>query len=408
MPIRLKWSGLPKISLPKEKLMNIYLELCPDNRINSFMIASYRPQDVDSFMEYLRHSARKAMKEGNGTIPDNLLIAFNRIPEKLLPPTEELLKGEPEKAWRFMLEYGGVTDNNSIPLRLAVCLETQGKEMNRENLQAIECSSVYRNYEAYEAAMAKISEGKNARFRLTFIKTEHGVRVFNDGLHGPRQLHGLLQETADRFYSPACEGVKTLSMYRIETSSRRLLEMSLETGREFPLSQPGLEILAGYLPTVSFDMSPTADNLNHFVATNSLALSGYNLEIMTLQDIAGRGYAHLYMDEPFRYKKEFSCIEKEFRTLAREKELYRDFPFEEKVRRIQEKAKGIAEFLLKKERIRPDVLSMNPNTEKYAGKIPFKAENLQEKERCSTNAEMKRNSSSKRQDNRKRQVKPKL
>mgnify|MGYP000038748815 CR=1 FL=1 len=408
MPIWLKWPGLPKIRLPKEKLMNIYLELCPDNRINSFMVTPYRPQDADPFMEYLRHSARKAMKEGNGTIPDNLLLSFNGIPEKQLPPPEALLEGKPEKAWRFMLECGGITGENSVPLRKAVYLEAQGREMNRENLQAVGHSSAYRNYEAYETAMAKISEGKNARFRLTFVKTEHGVRVFNDGLHGPGWLRGLLQETADRFYSPACERVKTLSIYRIETSSRRLLEMSRETGRDFPLSQPGLELLAGYLPAVSFDMSPTAANLNRFVAANSLALSGYNLEIMTLQDIADKGYAHLYMDGAFRYKKEFSCIEKGFRTLAREKEYYREFPFEEMACKIQEKAKELAEFLLKKEGIRRDIPPMNPDMEKYAGRIRLKMEHPEEKERCSTNTGKKRNSSSKRQSNRKKQVKPQL
>lgn len=408
MPIWLKWLRLPQMRLPKEKLMNIYLELCPDNRINSFMVTPYRPQDADAFMEYLKHTARKAIKEENGTIPDNLLLAFDGIPEKQLPPAEELLERKLEKAWRFMLECGGITGENSISLRKAVYLEMQGKEMNRENLQAIERSSAYRNYEAYETAMGKISEGKNARFRLTFVKTEHGIRVFNDGPHGPGRLRSLLQEMADRFYSPACEGVKTLSMYRIETSSRRLLEMSQDTGRAFPLSQPGLEILAGYLPTVSFDMSPTAANLNHFVAANSLVLSGHNLEIMTLQDIADRGYAHLYMDEPFRYKKEFSCIEKEFRTLAREKDLYRDFPFEEKVCKIQEKARGIAEFLLKKEGIRRDTSPTNQNAEKYGGRIIFKAENPQEKEGCSTNAGTKRRSSFKRQGNRQKQVKPQL
>ena len=46
----------------------------------------------------------------------------------------------------------------------------------------MEHSPGYRNYEAYEAAMERLSEGKKASFRLTFVKTERGVRVFNDGL----------------------------------------------------------------------------------------------------------------------------------------------------------------------------------------------------------------------------------
>mgnify|MGYP006987701677 CR=1 FL=1 len=77
-------------------------------------------------------------------------------------------------------------------------------------------------------------------------------------------MRGMLQDMADRFYSTAWEGLKTLSIYRIETASRKLLEMSRNNGRDFPASQPPLELLAGYLPTVSFDMSPTAENLERF------------------------------------------------------------------------------------------------------------------------------------------------
>ena len=87
--------------------------------------------------------------------------------------------------------------------------------------------------------------------------------------------------------------------------------MSRNNGRDFPASQPPLELLAGYLPTVSFDMSPTAENLERFVKANSLTLSAGNREIMTLQDIARKGYAHLYMDGPFRYGKEFSARSRE-------------------------------------------------------------------------------------------------
>lgn len=102
----------------------------------------------------------------------------------------------------------------------------------------MERSSGCRNYEAYETAMERTSEGKKALFRLTFVKTERGVRVFNDGLQGPERMRGMLQDMADRFYSTAWEGLKTLSIYRIETASRKLLEMSRNNGRDFPASQP--------------------------------------------------------------------------------------------------------------------------------------------------------------------------
>lgn len=104
-------------------------------------------------------------------------------------------------------------------------------------------------------------------------------------------------------------------------------------------------------------MSPTAENLERFVKANSLTLSAGNREIMTLQDIARKGYAHLYMDGPFRYGKEFAGIEKELRTLAGKRDLYRDFPYEERIHDLREKSRTIAEFLLKREGIRREMPS---------------------------------------------------
>src|SRR5699024_4688046 len=113
-------------------------------------------------------------------------------------------------------------------------------------------------------------------------------------------------------------------------ASRKLLEMSRDNGQDFPASQPPLEILARYLPTASFDMSPTAEDLERFVRANSLTLSAGNREIMTLQDIARKGYAHVYMAGPLRYGEESAGIEKALRTLAGKRELYRDVLYEER------------------------------------------------------------------------------
>ena len=246
--------------------------------------------------------------------------------------------------------------------------------IDRTALEEMGLSPGCRNYEAYETAMERASEGKKALFRLTLVKTERGVGVFNDGLQGPERMRGMLQEMADRFYSAAWEGMKTLSIYRIETASRRLLEMSRENRRDFPASRPPLEILARYLPTASFDMSPTAENLERFVRANSLALSANNREIMTLQDIARKGYAHLYMDGPFRYRKEFAGIEKELRMLARERELYRNFPYKERMHDLRERSMAAAELLLKREGIRRDTPSVPQKTDKYAERIQAMAE----------------------------------
>lgn len=375
----LEWLKRPKEYPPKERLGNLYLELCPDNRIHSFMAAPHEPRGADSFMEFVRNVACNNIKGGNGTIPDNLLLALYGIPERMLPPTERLLEKQPEETWRYILKCGGVSEEDSVPLRRATYLQAQGKEINRTSLKEMERLPGYRNYEAYETAMERISEGKKALFRLTFVKTERGVRVFNDGLHGPEHMRGLLQDMADHFYSHTWEGLKTLSIYRIETSSRKLLEMSQDYGRDFPASQPALEILAGYLPTVSFDMSPTADNLERFVKTNSLMLSENNREIMTLQDIARRGYAHLYMDESFRYRKEFASIEKELLSLTGERKLYRNFPYEDRIHALRENSRAIAEFLLRREGVRREMPVVCQKTDKYAERIHSVTENLEKK-----------------------------
>lgn len=358
----------------KETSGNLYLELCPDNRIKSFMVVRHRPKGTDPFMEFIGHTADKAIREGNGQVPDNLLLALEGVPERMLPTREELREERPGNIWKLISGYGEITGGKPVPLRRAVYLRAHGREIDRTALEKMGLSPGCRNYEAYETAMERASEGKKALFRLTLVKTERGVGVFNDGLQGPERMRGMLQEMADRFYSAAWEGMKTLSIYRIETASRRLLEMSRENRRDFPASQPPLEILARYLPTASFDMSPTAENLERFVRANSLALSANNREIMTLQDIARKGYAHLYMDGPFRYRKEFAGIEKELRMLARERELYRNFPYKERMHDLRERSMAAAELLLKREGIRRDTPSVPQKTDKYVERIQAMAE----------------------------------
>lgn len=272
----------------KETSGNLYLELCPDNRIKSFMVVRHRPKGTDPFMEFIGHTADKAIREGNGQVPDNLLLALEGVPERMLPTREELREERPGNIWKLISGYGEITGGKPVPLRRAVYLRAHGREIDRTALEEMGLSPGCRNYEAYETAMERASEGKKALFRLTLVKTERGVGVFNDGLQGPERMRGMLQEMADRFYSAAWEGMKTLSIYRIETASRRLLEMSRENRRDFPASRPPLEILARYLPTASFDMSPTAENLERFVRANSLALSANNREIMTCRISPGR------------------------------------------------------------------------------------------------------------------------
>lgn len=372
------------------------------------MVVRHRPKGTDPFMEFIGHTADKAIREGNGPVPDNLLLALEGVPERILPTREELQEKRSGKVWKLISGYGEITGENPVPLRRAVYLRAHGREIDHTALKEMGRSPGCRNYEAYETAMERASEGKKALFRLTFVKTERGVRVFNDGLQGPERMRGMLQEMADRFYSTAWGGLKTLSIYRIETASRKLLEMSRDNGRDFPASQPPLEILARYLPTVSFDMSPTAENLERFVKANSLILSASNREIMTLQDIARRGYAHLYMDGPFRYGKEFVGIEKELRTLAGKRELYRDFPYEERIHGLREKSRAIAEFLLRREGIRREMPSREQKADKYAERILAMAERPEKKTLHPAVGEKKKGPAHKQKGTASRKVKPKL
>lgn len=290
--------GLQRTRPPKEELKDFCLELCPDNRIASFMITDHTPRSGNPFIRFVKEAARKAVIEEARGVPDNLLLFYAGIRKEELPPSNGLLEKEPRQAWRFIIENGGITDGNSVSLRRAAYLEAHGVETDRRNLEGLEHSPGYKDFVAHETARERILQGKNARFLVTAVKTDQGVRVFNRGLHGPRHLREYLQEIADNFYSPCGKRPGTLSIFRIETSSKRLMEMSRQPGRCFPASHPGLEVFGNYRPVASFELSPTAANLDRFITAGSLELSRRNLDIMTLQDIAEKGYAHLTLEEP--------------------------------------------------------------------------------------------------------------
>lgn len=80
------------------------------------------------------------------------------------------------------------------------------------------------------------------------------------------------------------------------------------------------------------------------------------------------------MDGPFRYRKEFAGIEKELRMLARERELYRNFPYKERMHDLRERSMAAAELLLKREGIRRNTPSVPQKTDKYTERIQAMAE----------------------------------
>lgn len=101
-------------------------------------------------------------------------------------------------------------------------------------------------------------------------------------------------------------------------------------------------------------MHPTGENLDRFITANALELSARNWNIMTLQDIADRGYAHLPADESFAYKKDFLPVEKSIREIIRQKDLRRDYPFQQKMDELQTAAKSLAGTLLNRDGVRKD------------------------------------------------------
>lgn len=146
----------------------------------------------------------------------------------------------------------------------------------------------------------------------------------------------------------------------------------------------------------------------NYIKANSLTLSAGNREIMTLQDIARKGYAHLYMDGPFRYGKEFAGIEKELRTLAGKRDLYRDFPYEERIHDLREKSRTIAEFLLKREGIRREMPSREQKADKYAERIRRMAESPEKKTFPPATGEKKKGAARKQKGTASQKVKPQL
>ena len=341
----------------KEDLKSLFIELQPDNRVSTVMVVSYLPTDKDSFQVFMDLTARIATDQK--TVPDNLLLHFEGIPAGDIPFTGKLPAEDSEKALRFIVSHGGITENNSVPLRKAAYLRACQKELAAENFRALDHSLGYKRFIAYEDAMEKIAAGKQVRQFYTIVETEQGVRVFNDGLSGTRKFRDYLQSTADNFYSGSLQDVESLNIYRIETVSRRMLELS--NGNQTSMPQAAVEILANYKPSVTFDMRPTGENLDRFVTANALGLSARNRNIMTLQDIADRGYAHLPADESFAYKKDFLPVEKGIREITRQKDLRRDYPFQQKMDELQTAARSLAGTLLNRDGIRKDYQRTSPS-----------------------------------------------
>ena len=154
--------------------------------------------------------------------------------------------------------------------------------------------------------MEKRAAGRAVKMRLTITQRGECARVFNNSLDGPELLRTYLQDIADNFFLNPMKNTSELSIYLLETASSRL--QGFPINRDIPLTAPGMEILRKYSPAEVFDLRPKGENLLRLAKACSLKLNRHNCDILTLLDIAEKGYAHL--DIPFSFRKEFAGIEK--------------------------------------------------------------------------------------------------
>lgn len=67
------------------------------------------------------------------------------------------------------------------------------------------------------------------------------------------------------------------------------------------------------------------------------------------------------MDESFAYKKDFLPVEKGIREITRQKELRRDYPFQQKMDDLQTAARSLAGMLLNRDGVRKDYHRTSPS-----------------------------------------------
>ena len=272
MALWLEKLGLQRTRPPKEELKDFCLELCPDNRIASFMITDHTPRSGNPFIRFVKEAARKAVLEEARGVPDNLLLFYAGIRKEELPPVSGLQEKEPRQAWRFIIENGGITDGNSVPLRRAAYLEAHGVETDRRNWRA--------------GTLARLQ-----RFRGTRDRT---------GTYPSRKERPVPRDR--RKDRPGCQGVqqgaaRSAPPARIPAGNSRQFLLTLWKGTGDIVHIPHRDLVKTadgdvpaarkvflYLPArtgsvrklpsgSSFDLSPTAANLDRFITASSLELS---------------------------------------------------------------------------------------------------------------------------------------
>lgn len=284
----------------KESTKDLFVELKPDREIAGICISDEAGHHRDAFHAFVRDSVRRALH--NGHVPDNTLVCRRFITDRDAAGIHK----DKKRVSELLADYDGADSIYSVPLRKAAYLYRNNKEINLYNLTGLNDHPGYRQYRAYEEAMEKRAAGRAVKMRLTITRRGECARVFNNSLDGPDLLRTYLQDIADNFFLNPMKNTSELSIYLLETASSRL--QGFPINRDIPLTAPGMEILRKYSPSEVFDLRPKGENLLRLAKACSLKLNRHNCDILTLLDIAEKGYAHL--DIPFSFRKEFAGIEK--------------------------------------------------------------------------------------------------
>lgn len=300
-------------TLDKESPKDLFVEVKPDREIAGIRISDETGHHQDAFHAFVRNSVRRALHDGH--VPDNMLVCCRFITDSDV----EGIHKDKTRVSELLADYEGTDSIYSIPLRKAAYLYRNNKEINLYNLAELDDHPGFRQYRAYEEAVEKRAAGGSVKMRLTITRRGECARVFNNSLDGPELLRAYLQDVADNFFLNPMKNTSELSIYLLETASSRL--QGLPVNRDIPLTAPGMEILRKYRPAEVFDLRPKGENLLRLAKACSLRLNRHNCDILTLLDIAEKGYAHL--DIPFSFRKEFDGIEKTLHKASMHKDCNR-------------------------------------------------------------------------------------
>lgn len=351
-----------------ETAKEVYLELTPDNTLRRMAVTDsggIRRGDLQRFME---QCIRDAMQQP--FVPDNIILHYEGVRPEDIPSRQESFSEDSAPLLQFIIKHG-IDDNDMIPLRQAAYLSFHGETITSEALREVAGRESYRRFSAHENAQEKFLEGRPVKMMLTVAETDRGILVFSDSLRGRQAQTDYLQHMADSFFSPEHEGLSFLQLFRFESASRPLIELSDTCCRidaqgvcryDFtPVLNAQAVQLHGREPMIGFDMHPTGQNLDTYLNHTGLGLSERNNDILTLQDIARDGYRGA-VDSAFSFREEFRDIDRALEKLSYRSRTLPAETFQKKYGQIQEDAKVLARHILReKVRIRrePSVAERN-------------------------------------------------